>query len=261
MGDFSFRAIESLKKCDLILCEDTRHSRPLLQKFEIDSPLLSFHQFNESSRLASVLEKLKNGADIGLISDAGTPLISDPGMDLIRVAAEQNIPLTAVPGACSPIVALTISGFDTSLFQFSGFLPKKEKELSSRLIEILCYRGTTICFESPKRIRKTLETIKHVAPARKVCVVRELTKKFEERICGSAAECLEKLDKEVKGEIVLLIEGERDNPLLSEKDIVKSVEYLEKTFSLTKQEAIKTAATLSPLSKRDIYEKIHGLSS
>ncbi len=259
LGDITLRTLETLKNCTLILCEDTRHSAPLLLHYKIEVPLQSYHKFNESAKIAPLLVRLKNGEDIALITDAGTPLISDPGLLLARACLEQNTPITALPGACAPIVALTLSGFNAELFQFVGFLPKLTSALAEKCIEMLCYSGTSIAFESPHRLKESLALIDKLDKKRRVCVLREMTKKFEERICGSASEVLSHFSGEIKGEIVLLIEGALDKPkwpdlFTAEEAIKAEVEWLSKSFSLPLQDAIKLCAKISDTPKRLIYK-------
>ena len=164
LADFSFRAVETLKKCDYILCEDTRHSRFLLEHYGIQTPLKSFHKFNEAKALESVLSDLKEGKTLALISDAGTPLISDPGQELVLQCRAEGLAVSAIPGACAVIDALVLSGLPSTPFQFIGFLPKKEKELQSVLSQALFYAGTTIAYESPHRIEETLAAIAQIDP-------------------------------------------------------------------------------------------------
>ena len=178
LEDFSFRAIESLKNCDYILCEDTRHSSILLNKHNIHKPTKSYHQFNESKSEKQILNDLKNGKNICLISDAGTPAIADPGAELVLKCIENKIEITYIPGPCALIMALVCSGLNTSRFQFLGFLPKKNQALKSTLSEILIYPGTTIFYESPNRILNFLEILEKIDPERNVTIGRELTKKF-----------------------------------------------------------------------------------
>ena len=167
LADISFRAIEVLTSCDLILCEDTRHSIKLLNHYQIKKPLLSYHKFNEVASIDKIISKLKDSANIALISDAGTPLIADPGYKLVEKCIEEGIAITAIPGACSTIDALLLSGLNVERFQFAGFLPRQQKELKKLLQEFASYPGTTINYESPERILKTVETLKAYFPISK----------------------------------------------------------------------------------------------
>lgn len=202
LKDMTYRAIETLKSCDLVLCEDTRVSQKLFSRYQIDVPKSSYHKMNEKIKLPSILKQLKEGKTIGLISDAGTPGVSDPGHLLIQTCIEHSLPFTALPGACSLIQAFVLSGLP-SPFQFLGFLSKKPKK---DLLKALIYPGTTIFFESPHRILKTLKLVAEIAPDREIVIARELTKKFEETYKGPAKKIFESLQKKsIKGEIVLLI--------------------------------------------------------
>ena len=258
--DITFRAIETLKACDYVLCEDTRHSVNLLRHFEIQVPLKSFHKFSESSKQPEVIADLLRGLKIGLISDAGTPGISDPGAQLIHECVEQGITVVSIPGACAGITALCCSGLNTDKFQFLGFLPKKSGELKRALQEALAYVGTTICYESPNRLLDVLTCLHEIAPTRKLVVARELTKKFEEIKRGVAQSLIEYWkEAPLKGEIVLMIEGNCDDviPEMNEITPQEHVEFIQTTYGITQQEAIYVVAKLRNVSKRDIYNVIH----
>jgi 16S rRNA (cytidine1402-2'-O)-methyltransferase len=206
LEDFSQRACRILQECDYILCEDTRHSSILLKHYQIHKPLLSYHKFNEALRRKKIVADLKEGKKIALLSDAGTPCLSDPGSSLVKLCLQEGFAPTGIPGPCAAILALISTGFDTSRFQFVGFLPKKAKALQELLQEILAYSGTSICYESPHRIQKVLECLKNLEPTRRCAVARELTKKFEEVAIGTAEELLSRqLSRPFKGEITLLV--------------------------------------------------------
>jgi len=262
LSDMTFRAIEILKSSDLILCEDTRHSLHLLKHYDIQKPLKSFHKFSEASKEDEIIEKLKNSQIIALISDAGTPGISDPGQRLVKRCRDENISVQSIPGACAAIVALSASGLNTDRFQFAGFLPKKEREIKTALQEILAYKGTTICYESPKRLLNILEKIQELSPDREVVIARELTKKFEEIKKAKVSEQVTYWSQsEIKGEIVLMISGNEDDQTIDFESLnpEEHVIMLQETYSLTKIEAIKMAATLRGVPKRDIYNQLHHL--
>lgn len=256
LKDITIRAIETLGSCDYILCEDTRHSLTLLKHYNIEKPLKSYHKFNESAQSSFILEDLKNGKTICLISDAGSPGISDPGTFLVQQCIEENIPVVSIPGPCAAIAALCCSGLPTDCFQFNGFLPKKDNELKQKLSQLLDYPGTTICYESPQRIIKTIEKIKEIDSKRKLVIGRELTKKFEEYIRGRSEELLEHLQrKEVKGEIVLMIapREEQETEVWKTMTPQEHVEFIVQTYKTSKQEAIKIAAQLRGIPKREVY--------
>lgn len=259
LADITLRAIETLKACDYLLCEDTRHSQILLNHHHISKPLKSFHKFSESSKENEIIDDLLNGKTIGLISDAGTPGISDPGTQLIQACIAQNIAVSPIPGACAAITALCCSGLDTERFQFLGFLPRKAGELLRTFQDILFYPGTTICYESPHRLIDSLSCLKNLAPTRTVCVARELTKKFEELKRGTPEELIAHWSNApIKGEIVLMISGNKksddDWKHLTPEEHVK---FLQSTYGLSLQDAIPTAAKIRGVSKREIYNLIH----
>ena len=259
LADITFRAIEILKNCDYILCEDTRHSRVLLKHYEIKTPLKSFHKFNEASKEDAIIQDLKAEKNIALISDAGTPGISDPGQRLVQRCVLENIQVVAIPGPCAAIAALSCSGLRTDRFQFLGFLPKQKKTLQQALQEILFYPGTTICYESPLRLPHALEILKKLAPHGHVAVARELTKKFEEIIRGKPDDLLNYFTAHpLKGEIVLLIEGieNKDEKEWSLLSVEEHVSFLQHHFGLTRMEAIKLAAKQRGVPKRTIYSQV-----
>ncbi len=254
----TLRAIEILKSCDLILCEDTRHSRPLLTHFGIDKPLKSYHKFNERERLDEVTKQLREGKQIALISDAGMPGIADPGTLLVQECRSQGLSVTALPGPCALIQALAASGWDTSRFQFVGYLPRKSGALKEALQEILSYPAPTASYEAPHRILDTLEALSHLDPRRPLMVARELTKKFEEYRFGTAPELLAHYQEHPPlGEIVLLIAGQLISTdhwqTLSPQE---HVQFMMETYNLDERAAIKAVATLRGLPKRDIYQTV-----
>lgn len=262
LSDISLRAIETLKTCDYILCEDTRHSGILLHHYEIQKPLKSFHKFNEASKADTILDDLRAGKQICLISDAGTPGISDPGADLVKLCVEQKLAVTAIPGPCAAIQALSCSGLPTDRFQFWGFLAKKENDLKKELHAILSYPGSTICYESPHRLLSVLKLIGEIEPQRQLVVARELTKKFEEIIRGTASELLERWETgAVKGEIVLLIApaSPDEHQDWSAWTPEEHVHWIQETYKLSLKEAIKLAADLRGVPKRQLYQQVHGL--
>ncbi|MGE5208431.1 MAG: 16S rRNA (cytidine(1402)-2'-O)-methyltransferase [Alphaproteobacteria bacterium] len=208
LSDITLRALEVLKQVDLVAAEDTRHSGLLLKHFGIKKPFVSYHEHNEASRTAELVERLAHGENIALIADAGTPGISDPGLRLIRECIKRELPLTIVPGPSAILTALVGSGLPTERFSFCGFVPLKSGRRERELRAAAERRETTIFFESPYRLIKTLEACAEIMPERQLCVARELTKKFEEFRHGSGAELLTHFQAHPpKGEIVLLISG------------------------------------------------------
>jgi len=208
LGDITLRAVEALKLADVIAAEDTRHSGLLLKHLEIKKPFVSYHQHNEAARTTELVERLARGENIALITDAGTPGLSDPGLRLIRECIKRELPFTIIPGASSILMALLGSGFSTDRFSFRGFLPVKSGQRERELRAATERDETTIFFESPYRLTKTLAACIDIIPERQLCVARELTKKFEEFRRGAASELLAHYQAHPpKGEIVLVISG------------------------------------------------------
>lgn len=250
LDDISKRALETLASCDAILCEDTRHSSILLERYGIKKRLISYHKFKEQASLTQILEELEAGRRLALISDAGTPCINDPGQILVNACGKRGISVSAIPGPCSLIQALVLSGFDTSRFQCIGFLPKKNREAVLR--RALAYPGTTIAFESPERLVETLEKIDG---DREIAVAREMTKTFEECRKGTARELWDHFkSNRPRGEIVLLIS---EGPTPDDLSLEETVEMLKRLHGLSLKEAIKQAARLKNVPKRDVYKKFH----
>jgi len=208
LGDITLRAVEALKSADVIAAEDTRHSGLLLKHLEIKKPFVSYHEHNEAARTLQLVERLARGENIALITDAGTPGLSDPGLRLIRECIKRELPFTIIPGASSILTALVGSGFSTEQFFFGGFLPVKPGQRERELQAAAERDETAIFFESPYRLTKTLTGCIDVMPDRQLCVARELTKKFEEFRRGTASELLAHYQAHPpKGEIVLVISG------------------------------------------------------
>jgi 16S rRNA (cytidine1402-2'-O)-methyltransferase len=209
LADMTLRALEALKAADVVAAEDTRHSGMLLKHFEISKPLVSYHEHNEAMRTAQLVERLAAGESVALITDAGTPGVSDPGARLIRECIKRNLPFTVIPGASAILVALVGSGFATERFYFGGFLPVKSGQRERELTAAAARPETSIYFESPYRLTKSLARSAEIMPERMLCVARELTKKFEEFRRGTGAELLAHYEaRPPKGEIVLLIAGQ-----------------------------------------------------
>ncbi|MFA5250481.1 MAG: 16S rRNA (cytidine(1402)-2'-O)-methyltransferase [Parachlamydiales bacterium] len=255
LEDITLRALKILRECDYILAEDTRNSGVLLRHFQITKKCLAFEKFSEKKLEEKILEDLEKGQKIALISDAGTPLISDPGESLVRSCLKKKLPFTYLPGACSVIGALVLSGFKNSPFQFRGFLEKKTEKLKEQLRRLLAYRGTSVAFESPHRIEKTLKALQKLDPKRNLAVAREMTKLFEETRRGKPAELIEHFSKNPpKGEIVLIIE---EGPCpLEEIKPEELLEILKEEFALSTKEALKMAAKILKTKKNQLYKKL-----
>jgi 16S rRNA (cytidine1402-2'-O)-methyltransferase len=208
LGDITLRAIEVLKSADVVAAEDTRRSGMLLKHLGIKKPFVSYHEHNEAARTTELVERLGRGENVALITDAGTPGLSDPGLRLIRECIKRELPFTIIPGASSILMALLGSGFSTDKFSFRGFLPVKSGQRERELRAATERDETTIFFESPYRLTKTLAACIDIIPDRQLCVARELTKKFEEFRRGAASELLAHYQAHPpKGEIVLVISG------------------------------------------------------
>ena len=212
LADLTFRALETLKDCDLIACEDTRHSRKLLDHYGISKPLVSLHDHNEQRRIPELLKEAQQGKTIAVISDAGTPCLSDPGHRLLKACIAEEIPYDVLPGASAITTALVISGFPPHPFYFGGFLPFKKGKRSKELNEAVARDITSLYFESPHRIVSTLELLRDIDPLVPVCISKELTKKFQNIYRGRVSEVLEKLKSVTfKGELVFLINPDANN--------------------------------------------------
>ena len=208
LDDVTLRALEALKSADLIAAEDTRHSGNLLRHFEIRKPLVSYHEHNEAMRTAELSERLAAGENVALITDAGMPGLSDPGARLIRACIERDLPYTVLPGASAILTALVGSGFSLEHFCYRGFLPPKSGGRERELRAAAEREETTVFFESPHKINKTLAACAEIMPERELCVARELTKKFEEFRHGTAATLLAHYEaRPAKGEITLVVSG------------------------------------------------------
>ena len=210
LEDITFRAVRILSEVDLIAAEDTRQTKILLAKYNINTPMTSYHKFNIKSKTPHLIKLLKQGKTIALVSDSGMPGISDPGYEVVSSAVVQGIRVEPIPGPSAAITALAVSGLPTDRFVFEGFLPKKPGKKAKKLKELKGEKGTIIIYESPYRLVKTLEDIKKILGDRRVAVCRELTKKFEEIVRGKAGEVLEKFrEHKPRGEVVVVVEGSR----------------------------------------------------
>lgn len=257
LSDITYRAVEILKQVDWIAAEDTRHSHILLQHYGINTPVKSLHAHNESTRAATLIADLKNGKSIALISDAGTPLISDPGYRLVAEVRAENIPVFTVPGACAAIAALSISGLPTDAFRFVGFLPSKGAVRLRTLENLLHETSTLIFYESPKRVADLFQELETVFGKDRIAVIaRELTKRFESVVQGTIAELLQALQTEkipCRGEFVVLVKGaiptEEKRIELDWKEIL-----LELMKVLPLKQAVTTTVQLTKVAKNIVYQ-------
>lgn len=259
LEDITLRAIRVLKQVDLIACEDTRQTQKLLNHFAIEKPTVSYHEHNEVSRAAELIDRLTRGARIAVVSDAGTPGISDPGFRMVALAIERGVPVVPIPGAAAFVTALIASGLPLGSFYFRGFLPAKNGARRHELEKIRSSAQTEIFYEAPHRITAALEDVVAVLGGeRRVVVARELTKIHEEFLRGMAAEVLETArQRELKGEIVLLIgpaaEGEAAPAVVSIRD---RVEQLMRDDKLDEKAALKKAAKERGISKSEAYREL-----
>jgi len=254
LRDISLRALDVLRNVDVVACEDTRHSGKLLKHFNIKKKLLSYHDHNEISRSDELIELTKSGKSIALVTDAGTPGISDPGFRIVQKAHENEIIIVPIPGPVAFVNALIISGLPTDSIFFGGFLPSKASERRKRLKEMASIRATICFYESPHRISKCLEDCIEILGNRKAVIVRELTKLHEEVIRGSLNDLHELSKKNIRGEIVLLIDREQidKNTLKSSKSVSDRIAELEES-GIDQKHALKQTAKEMGMSKSEAY--------
>ncbi len=262
LGDITIRALNILKSVDLIAAEDTRHTLKLLNHFEIQKPLISYHEHNKRTKGEVLVNKLLEGENIALVSDAGMPGISDPGADMIKLCIEEGIAFEVLPGATASILALVASGLDTTKFTFEGFLDRDKKKRKERLQRIRREDRTLVFYEAPHRITSTLEDILNIFGNRKAVIGRELTKRYEEFIRGNITELIDHLNMNPpKGEIVLLCEGASlEEEALEEQNKLEQMTIKEHIILLMengadKKSAIREVAKLRNISKRDVYKE------
>jgi len=253
LGDMTERAKAALRDADMIAAEDTRRTRELLNAYNIKNRLMSFHEHSTAERIEQILAMIREGATVALCSDAGTPIISDPGADIVAAAVKEDIAVESLPGACAAIVALTLSALDTRRFCFEGFLPRDNTRKES--IERALNNGyTTVLYESPHHLGRTLAELAAIAPDRRICVLKELTKLHEGAFRGTFAEAAERFSEPQKGEFVLVIEGAKpktaehtDDELISEVSAL-----IEKGH--TPKDAVKTVAEIFGVNKNRVYK-------
>ena len=257
LEDITFRAVRVLGEVDLIACEDTRQTRKLLDRYSIARPLVSYHEHNEQARSADLLRELESGKNIALVSDAGTPLIADPGYRLVEQARELGISVCPIPGASALVTALSASGLPTDSFTFHGFLPAKKGQRRRVLEGLRASQATLVFYEAPHRILETLEDIQEILGPRPVVLAREVTKLHEEFLRGPAAEIREALEKRpsVKGEITVMI-GKGEALQVDDTPLAEAVEKLVQS-GVPRMDALKTVARQRGLSKREVYKRLN----
>lgn len=263
LEDITFRVLRTLKEVDLIAAEDTRNSIKLLNHFEIKTPMTSYHEFNKIEKAYQLVDRIKAGQNVALITDAGTPGISDPGEDIVRICYEEGVPVTSLPGAAACITALTMSGRPTRRFAFEAFLPRDKKQRQEVIEELKNETRTIILYEAPHHLVKTITELYNALGDRELTVCRELTKKHEEKQQTTFSELLEySKENEPRGEYVLVICGRSREEIIKEKQQsweTMSVEEHMKLYEsqgIDHKEAMKLVAKDRGVSKRDIYQQL-----
>lgn len=262
LGDITIRAIETLKSVDVILAEDTRQTLKLLNHFNIQKHLVSYHRHNEDEKIKNVVDFLDSGKDLALVSDAGMPVISDPGQNLIKYLVANNYNIVTIPGVTAVITAIVKSGLDSTRFTFEGFLSINKKQRKQRLESLKNEERTMVFYEAPHKLLATLKDMYEVFGKRNICIARELTKLHEEYIHTTFEEAILKIEQfGIKGEIVLLIEGKDlsvlEQEIKEKQNKIDSVtlvkEYIKKGIS--KKEAIKQVAKQKGVTKNEVYQE------
>lgn len=263
LEDITLRVLRVLEEVDLIAAEDTRNSIKLLNHYEIKTPMTSYHEFNKIEKAHQLVQKMQEGVNIALITDAGTPGISDPGEELVKIAYEAGIEVTSLPGAAACITALTMSGLSTRRFAFEAFLPKDKKERKRVLEELQRETRTIIIYEAPHHLIKTLEELSSCLGNRRITLCRELTKKYEEGHRTTIDEVLEHYkDKEPRGEYVLVIDGKTKEEVEEERkkewESLSLEEHMQvyEQKGISRKEAMKLVAKDRGISKRDVYQAL-----
>ena len=263
LEDITLRVLRVLKEADLIACEDTRHSRVLLSHYDIHTPVTSYHQHNRVSKAEELVEKLAGGLNIALITDAGSPIISDPGDALVQKCYENGIRVTSLPGPCAGITALTLSGIESGRFAFYGFLPVKGRERTDLIAELKKERMPVLLYEAPHKLKKTLADLYAAFGDRGIVILRELTKVHEERLRFLLSDAVSYYEEtEPKGEYVLILEPGSEEELLREEAAAFSEKPLTEQFAeyvaggMDKKSAMKQIAKERHMSRRDVYQAL-----
>lgn len=263
LEDITYRTVRCLREADLIAAEDTRHTKQLLQAYDIDTPLTSYHEHNKAEKGPQLIEKLQDGAMVALVSDAGMPAICDPGSDLVRLAIEGNIPVVPLPGANAGLTGLIASGMDTTQFTFVGFLPKTQKHRLPVLERIKAYEGTLIFYEAPHRIGQVLSEMIEALGDRKAVICRELTKKYEQYMRGTLSDVKAALEEQgTRGEFVVLVEGATATQAEATDGDVDYASLVRELMDqgVDKKEAIRMVARRCGVPKRSVYQAALTLS-
>lgn len=256
LEDITLRALRVLREVDLIAAEDTRHTRKLLARYDIDTPVTSYHENNERTKADALARRLEAGESIALVSDAGTPTISDPGYHLIRAAAGKGVPVTPVPGVSAAVAALSVSGLATDRFVFQGFLPARQSRRREALRQLQGEERTLVFYEAPHRIRESLTDMREVLGDREALVGRELTKVHEELRRGTLSRLAAGLEEApARGEFVVVVAGCQDTPEVDERALRAEIERLLEAGHSANETAKVLAKTFS-LTKRDVYKMV-----
>ncbi len=263
LEDITFRVVRILKEVDVIAAEDTRNSIKLLNHFDIKTPMTSYHEFNKIEKAYKLVEMIREGKNIALITDAGTPGISDPGEDLVRICLEEGIEVTSLPGPVAAVTALTMSGLPTRRFAFEAFLPREKKERAQILRDLENETRTIVMYEAPHRLTKTLEELYEVLGNREITICKELTKKHENKLCTDLSGAISYYNEnEPRGEYVLVIKGKTHQEIKEEEQAsweeMSIEDHMEHYLSqgIDKKEAMKLVAKDRGVSKRDIYQAL-----
>lgn len=264
LEDITYRALNTLKTATVIAAEDTRNTRKLLNYFEITTPLTSYHEYTKKEKIEKLINEAERGAKIAVVSDAGMPAISDPGTDIVEAALERNIKVIVLPGANAALSALVGSGLSTEEFYFYGFLPRKKKEMVEVLERLRSISATLLFYESPFRVKQTVNVLHETLGNREIALARELTKRFEEYIRGTMEEVLAWTEtNELKGEFVIVVEGASEDETDTEGDwwtgldMKEHVEHYMDKEGLSSKEAIKQTAVDRGIPKREVYQNYH----
>ncbi len=263
LEDITYRVLRTLKEVDLIAAEDTRNSIKLLNHFAIRTPMTSYHEYNKIEKAYDLVGKMREGKEVALITDAGTPGISDPGEELVRICCEEGIEVTSLPGPSACVTALTMSGLPTRRFAFEAFLPRAKKERADILNQLRQETRTIVLYESPHHLKKTLAELYDVLGDRKIAVCRELTKRYEERVNMTLSECIDLYqEKEPRGEYVLIVHGKEFEELKREEQktwerlsIAEHVKFYEDK-GIDRKKAMKLVADDRGMCKRDVYQAL-----
>lgn len=263
LQDMTFRAVKTLEEVDIVAAEDTRQSKKLMNHFELTTSMISYHEHNKSTAGEHIINELLSGKNVALVSDAGTPAISDPGYELVQMAIENGISVIPIPGANAAISALVISGLPTEHFYFEGFLPRDKKRRKERLERLQNAVDTMILYEAPHRLLKTLSELLHSLGDRSIVVARELTKTYEEVVRGRCSECIEYFSNAtIRGEFCIVIEGAKetkDNENTNWWSLLSLSEHVDHYMSqgCDRNEAMRNTANDRQVTKREVYQLLH----